>query len=263
MDTIVLERGGSIYLTNAAHIVRSKTELAAAYSEHAGDWAIEDSSPFLTWIAGDFVEADNPNRNTQFWTRGDLELAEYTIRYAPLNMLHKFRQPVGFIAATRKVDLTRDESSQGGTMKIQALSALWQHLFPFENQLVEHANDQGTLFYSMECRGSHLVCGGDQGCGEQFEYLDYEAHCEHLKERASIRHIVNPVFRGGALIIPPVQPGWSAAKASIHRDAVMAEAAKFAEANEQQYASLMADGGNLTPAGWESLMASILAFADV
>jgi hypothetical protein len=273
METMVLDQGHSTYLINSAKLVRKQEDVASDLAATVSDdsWTIEDSNPMIQWIAGDFVEADNPNQNTQFWTAGDLELAEYTIRYAPLNMVHKFRQPIGFYAATKNVKLERDaadlklvktEEAQG-TMKIQALSGLWTHIFPFEAAQAEAADEQGLLFYSMECRGSHLTCGTDesrelQGCGKTFDYMQIDTHCEHLLERSSVRHIVNPVFRGGALIVPPVRPGWKNASASILTDAVMQEAAAFAEANELQFKALEAAGTGLTASGWEHLMAQIV-----
>lgn len=265
MDTLVYERGDCAYLINLAHIARKPTDLASvmdtAEVDLGDEWSVEDSSPFVTWIAGDFVEGDKPNRNKQFWTAGDLEMAEYSIKYAPLNMVHKFRTPIGFFAATKTVSLAREDAADAeetGSMKIQALSGLWSHIFPFESALVEMADDQGLLFYSMECRGTHLTCAGDQGCGETFEYDKVNTHCEHLMERSSIRHIVNPTFRGGALIVPPTKPGWAGAQASVITDAVMQEAAAFAEQNEAAYDALQADGRTLTASGWEQLMAMVI-----
>lgn len=262
-QTATLHVGRTDYLVDVARVV--PRENAAAE-----EWQIDESSPFITWIGGDFVEADNPNSNKQFWTAGDLELAEYSIKYAPLNMVHKFRTPIGFFAATKQVKLDRklalagDENAaatEHGSMKIQALSGLWSHIFPFETALVEAASDAGTLFYSMECRGTHLTCAGDNGCGETFEYLKPETHCAHLLERTSIRHIVNPTFRGGALIVPPTKPGWKEARAGIVTDAVMQEAAALAERNEVAYNALEADGVSLTAAGWEQLMAMVVSMA--
>ena len=158
METMVFDKGHSTYLVNTARLVRKQedmADLAAAVSDTS--WTIEDSNPMIQWIAGDFVEGDNANSNGQFWTAGDLELAEYTIRYAPLNMVHKFRTPIGFYAATRTVKLDREEAKvlevpaeKAGSMKIQALSGLWTHIFPFEAAQAEAADDAGLLYYSME-----------------------------------------------------------------------------------------------------------------
>lgn len=304
MQTLVLDHGDSSYIINAAHIARSSGDVSADLAASVmSDWEIDKSNPFVTWIAGNFVEGDKANSNKQFWTAGDLELAEYSIKYAPLNMVHKFRAPVGFYAATKNVKLERpaltvvDDSklniavSGGGggggflggstvtlnpskittinadtaaaqaSMKIEALAGLWSHLFPFETAQVQLADEQGLLFFSMECRGTHLTCAGEDGCGATFEYSAADTHCEHLQQRTSIRHIVNPTFRGGALIVPPTNPGWKEAKATVVTESVMSEAAVFAEQNEAAYRALEADGVTMTAAGWEQLMSLVVASA--
>lgn len=265
METMVFDRGHSTYLVNGARIVKKDDEVADIAATTLQGWKIEEVNPFIQWIAGDFVEADNANSNTQFWTAGDLELAEYTIRNSPLNMVHKFRQPIGFFAATKTVKLEKDAAAESqGSMKIQALSGLWTHVFPFEAAQAEAANEEGLLFYSMECRGTHLRCESDEskglsGCGQEFEYMQVDTHCEHLLERSSVRHIVNPTFRGGALIVPPVRPGWKNAKAELLTDSVMAEAAAYAELNEEQYKILDAAGTGLTASAWEQMMGLVVA----
>ena len=265
METLILDRPDASYLVSTARLVRSSDDVPAemAAKSPTKDWTVDKANPYLMWVAGDFVEGDKANSNKQFWTAGDLELAEYTIRYAPLNMVHKFRTPVGFFAETKNVKLSRalksvdDKAAAKGSMKIQALAGMWAHIFTTEAVQVQQADEAGLLYYSMECVGSHLKCAGPEGCGEQFEYSARDTHCEHLRERASIRHIVNPVFRGGALIVPPTNPGWKEARASVITDEVMAEAAAFAE---QTYAQNVAHlDGDLTAAGWEQLMAMVLA----
>lgn len=273
---MVFDKGHSTYLINSAHLVKTQEDVSSdlAATMTGDSWSVEDSNPFIQWIAGDFVEGDNANSNTQFWTAGDLELAEYTIRYSPLNMVHKFRQPIGFYAATKTVALERDaaaktlspEAEKAGSMKIQALSGLWTHIFPFEAAQAEAANDADLLFYSMECRGTHLTCGTDEsknlvGCGQTFDYMQVDTHCDHLLDRSSVRHIVSPTFRGGALIVPPVRPGWKQAHATVLSEAVMQEAAAFAAANEEQYNVLNAAGADLTASAWEQMMALVVASA--
>lgn len=258
METLILERQDRLIFTNIASLVKP-SDLAEDLSD---GWGVDESSPFVKWVAGDFVEADNANSNGQFWTKGDLEIAEYTIKYAPLNMLHRQRNPVGFFAATKKIDLTRDHAASGGTMKIQTLAGMWSHLFPHEANLVDAASEANSLFFSMECRGSHLRCAGGDGCGKEFAYAAIEDHCSHLKNRTSIRHIVNPVFRGGALIIPPTRPGWSGARANVLSDAVKEEACKWAEQTEISFLQANAAGSDLSASSWEQLMAMILNFAD-
>jgi len=259
METLTLERNGRVFFTNAARLVRSEDDVP---EDMAADWADHEGNPFIKWIAGSFIESDRPNNNNQFWTAGDLAMAEYSIKGAPLNMVHKVRQPVGFFQDTKRLPVTDEAKKAPGPLKIDALAGMWTPIFPFEAALVDAADDKGLLYYSMECRGTHLICAGDQGCGEKFDYLNKSTHCEHLLERSSIRHIVNPTFRGGALIVPPVRPGWSGANASVFKESVVQEAARFAEQTEDLYESARADNADLTASAWESLMAAIISVAE-
>ncbi len=73
MDTLVLDVGRSTYLVNVAHVIRKDDDVSDIAATVADDsWSVEESNPFIQWIAGDFAEADNPNENTQFWTAGNL-----------------------------------------------------------------------------------------------------------------------------------------------------------------------------------------------
>lgn len=261
MQTLVLEKNNRIFLTAPARIARTQADVAQEFASQT-DWSLDErsSNPFIKWIAGDFVEADNPNQNTQFWTANDLALGEYSIKYAPLNMLHKQRVPVGFFLATNTVKL---DQAAAGTAKIQALSGMWTHIFPFESAVIDQANDQGALFYSMECRGTHVHCAGPDGCDESFDYMAPDGHCDHLKERSSIRHIVNPTFRGGAIIVPPTQPGWSRARATVLlEESLREEASMYAEQTELAFNEAQSEGRNITAHAWESLMTLLLAQAN-
>lgn len=263
MDTLLVERNNRLFLANTAHVVRAASDVTEDLAA-ATDWKFDtkDSSPFIKWIAGDFVESDKPNTNTQFWTKDDLAMGEYSIKYAPLNMVHKQRMPVGFFAATKTVSLQSDEASEDRS-KIEALSAMWSHIFPFESALIDQADEAGSLFYSMEVRGTHVHCAGPNGCDGQWDYMKPEDHCAHIKERSSIRHIVNPTFRGGALIIPPVKPGWASAHASVYEQAVRDEASLYAEQTEMAFRQINESGSEVTPAAWEHLMATVISMSEL
>lgn len=289
MEPFVVDTARASYLVGTASL-QVPSDAAAATDLAADDLAPERSNPYLQWIAGNFVESDKPNSNRQFWTARDLAMSEYSIKYAPMNMIHKFQTPVGFFAKTKRVPLVRQApvlslaneqayslTTTNGTgpvafngqwsraaaepdpLKIQVLGGLWTHLFPQEAALVEMADAQKALYFSMECRGSHLKCAGDDGCGETFEYQDVTSHCEHLQKRTSVRHIVNPMFHGGALIIPPTRPGWKEATASVVTQEVVQEAARYAEQHEAAYRSMEADGVSITASAWEQLMAMVLS----
>lgn len=257
--TTVLNVGSGDYLISPARLLRKDDESdAAQVAEIDDEWAVSQSNPFIKWISGNFVESDKPNSNGQFWTAGDLELSEYTIRHSPLNMVHKFRTPVGFFLDTRKVKLDREVANESQSrLKIQTLAGMWSHIFPFEAAQVDAADDEKSLYFSMECRATHIVCSGPSGCGGKFQYAAIDTHCEHLANRSSVRHLVSPTFRGGALIIPPVRPGWKGATASVVGNSVMEEAAVYAKQNETQY-TVLNDDGNLTASAWEHIMAMLI-----
>jgi hypothetical protein len=263
METLVTERNGRIFLTQQARVVHASDEVSEDYAAAVDDWEVGKSSPFVKWISGSYVESDNPNSNKQYWTSADLAFGEYSIKYAPLNMLHKVTRPVGFYLATKKSFYNENQAEaakapeKSGPFKIEALSGMWSHIFPFESALVDQANEKGMLFYSMECRSKEIACAGAAGCGKTFGYGDVASHCIHIKERSSIRHLVQPTFRGGALIIPPIQPGWQDANAQVAIAAVADEARKYAEQTEGVYNSARASGADLSPGDWEALMAAI------
>jgi hypothetical protein len=244
MDEVsVLSTAGGDYIITQAAIVESGPDLASL--------APEKGNPFVKWVTGNFVEADRPNSNGQFWTAGDLELAEYTIKYAPLNMIHKYWRPVGFFLGTERSTLNRQEQASEDNLVIRTLSGIWSHLFPTEAAMVDAAHESKTLALSMECRGTHLRCTGPNGCGNEYSYADVKNHCAHLTERTSVRHIINPTFRGGALIVPPVKPGWKNAKAEVIR-----EVSKYAAQSEAMY-QIASPDGSLTVNAWEQIMAML------
>lgn len=260
METLVLERKGRLFLTGQARVITSTDQVSDDVASEL-EWEIDGGSPFVKWISGSYAQSGEPNQNKQFWTAGDLAMGEYSIRYAPLNIVHRVRQPVGFYLSTRKVFLEKDQAEESD-FRIEALAGMWSHVFPFESSLVDQADEKGLLYFSMECRGETVTCSGDSGCGETFDYMAKDDHCSHLKERSSIRHIGSPTFRGGALIIPPIRPGWQEAHATVFEDAVRQEAAKYAEETESYYEAAKMHS-DVTPESWEYLMAAIVSTAKL
>jgi hypothetical protein len=137
---------------------------------------------------------------------------------------------------------------------IAAVSAVWKWIYPEEANTIEAASDAGTLYYSMECVAKEMSCVSDdgrEGCGQSFPYMtamtDPSAVCEHIRHRTSARRMVDPAFLGGAVIVPPVQPGWGAANAQVMTQAAsLAEQVAPADANAAQ---------------WEQLMAAVVKYA--
>jgi len=134
-------------------------------------------------------------------------------------------------------------------------AAVWRWIFPDESYVLEQASDQRKLWYSMECVSREVACMGENGCGATVPYMDAISNgpnvCVHVRERSSTRRFVDPTFLGGAVIVPPVRPGWADADARVMR-----EAASLAEKAYEQ-----AGQPDMTASQWEALMAEVVGFA--
>lgn len=205
------------------------------------------------YLHGRFVEADTPNGNGALWSTADLQLGAETVAGGPLNWLHDDRKIIGTLLDGNLV--TREAAGSGVGNHIASTAAVWRFLFPGEARTIETAAASGGLFYSMECVSRQVACvdaPGRAGCGETYDYVDYDAGrtCAHLREKSSIRRFVDPIFLGGAVIVPPVRPGWARAEVDVVR-----QAAALTEANG------LTDTG-LSRAAAEAMTAQILMWAN-
>lgn len=238
------EVNGHTLLTAPANVFTREREKAMHANKH-----------FL-WMQGRFVGAEKANRNGAFWKTEDLELGELTVRHGPLNWLHEARHVIGTIADTQLV--TRQEAADRDLDQpyIQAASAIWRWVYPDEAWVIEQASDANKLWYSMECISESVTCVGDGGCGATASYGDYlrveGGTCKHMAERSATRHFKNPTFLGGAVIVPPVRPGWAEANAQVMRQAASLAEHAFEQAGKPDVAA----------AEWEQLMASVLSYGQ-
>jgi len=210
--TILIEGENSFILSAQAHIINDEHECASA-------WAASHiaPNPAIKWILGNYVQADKANFNKQYWSYADLRMAQPTVTYAPLNILHRPKHIVGAFTATEMI-YPDGENADNATSPpyIEALAAFWKAYFPEELRIVEAAHNQGSLFYSMECVADTITCFGDTGCGKEFSYVGpkSDTYCAHLNEHSSVKQLNKPHFLAGALIFPPAAPGWGGA--NIH-----------------------------------------------
>lgn len=185
----------------------------------------------FTYLKGRFVEADSPNSNGALWTTGDLQLGQSTVAGGPLNWLHDENHVIGSFLDGALVS-GREDAAVGN--HIVSTAAVWRFLFPKEADTIERAAADHQLFFSMECISKEVACidtPGRPGCGEHFSYADYDSGraCAHLRERSSVRRFVDPIFLGGAIIVPPIRPGWANAEAGVVRQAAaLSESAHLA-----------------------------------
>ena len=177
------------------------------------------------YLNGRFVEADTPNRNGAMWSSEDLELAQATVAGGPLNWLHDETQIVGtLLDGTFRPGREAAAGELAIGNHITSTAALWRFLFPAEAAIVEKAALDARLYYSMECLSETVTCvdkPGRPGCGETFEYAAFNGKtaCSHLNARTSAARFDQPIFLGGALIVPPVEPGWARADVDVVRQA--------------------------------------------
>lgn len=269
-NPVVTQAAGRTILTAPA-----TTEMAAMWGE------VPNPNPHMLWMQGRFVGGERPNRNGAFWSAGDLEVGKPTVTHGPLNWLHEDKHVIGTIADAKFVPIpgggglqvqdpgngdfptaaseqSREQAAETADPHIIALSAIWKWVYPQESSVVQMASEAGLLAYSMECISEAVQCvrneEADLGCGQSFPYMEYARGmtCPHLKERATVRRLVNPTFLGGAVIVPPSRPGWADADARV-----MAAAADMAEKAYDQ-----AGRPDIPSSTWEQMMAGVITFAQ-
>ena len=120
--------GDKLYATARAYVVDKPEDMPR---EMAAEFSRTDLNPGFVWIAGRYVQANNANRNGHFWTFDDLQKGEQSIRYTPMNVLHKWDKPVGTLVETKIVH--REDVMEGSDRllpEIQAMGVLWEFNFP-------------------------------------------------------------------------------------------------------------------------------------
>jgi hypothetical protein len=242
----VTDLGGKTLITAPA------TTIAAMKDPTLDDITAEH----MLWMHGRFVGADAPNRNGAFWSAGDLQMAHGTVTHGPLNWLHDARHVIGTLAKADYVDpgAGTQKAAASALPHITATAAIWRWIYPDEAYVVQQASEQEMLWYSMECISREVSCVGERGCGNTVTYAQYMAGaaCDHIRQRASVRRFKDPIFLGGAVIVPPTRPGWADADARV-----MTTASSLAEAAYEQ-----AGQPDVSTSRWEELMAQVVKFAE-
>lgn len=237
--------------------INGRTLITGPATAAMKDLSVDDiADKHLLWMHGKFVGADVPNRNGALWSAGDLSMARASVVNGPLNWLHEARHVIGTLARADYVEPAQTADATPATVQphITADAAIWRWIWPDEAYVVQQASDQGALWYSMECISKEVACAGPNGCGNSTTYAQYMAGmaCAHIAQRASVRQFVNPVFLGGAVIVPPTRPGWAEADARV-----MATASNLAEAAFEQ-----AGEPDIPTSEWEQLMGQLVRYAN-
>lgn len=248
----VLVRGENSYFMGAqAFLLDSEREIAS-------DWASKHISqnPAIKWVLGRFVEANARNNNRQAWALEDLRIHQPTIDHAPMNMVHQARHIVGTYVATEMIYPTEESAAGEPTNPyVEALGAFWRYYFQEEYAAVQKAHDEGSLFFSMECVAQSIKFEDSSGKTEEFPYMGpfHDSYGDWNRSDAT-RWLNKPHFLAGALIVPPVKPGWSNAtiKSLSH---YMDEHSDLAD---QVYSSVETQAPHLSAAQLESITIGLM-----
>lgn len=201
MSTVVIEGEKSVFLTAPMQLVIDERDVAAWASKYI------EYNPAFKWIVANYVEADNPNSNGQYWSYEDLRMSRPTINHTPMNINHQDHNIVGTWVGSEMM-LPKDEASDINA-HIEVVGPFWKYYFPETLQKVEAAYKTGTAFISMECVSETVTCVGDNSCGQSFAYAGHNSptYCDHIRSGAAAHQMNNPHFLGGALIVG-IKPGW-------------------------------------------------------
>jgi hypothetical protein len=95
----VFEKGDMLYIVApVSPFTPGETEIEEfAFAKNLKDQAPNEN---LLWLRGQYVEADQPNRNGQMWTSGELAIKSVTPNFMPVTVMHDPRTAVGLIADT-------------------------------------------------------------------------------------------------------------------------------------------------------------------
>lgn len=251
----VYEGERAFYLACAAQILDTSKEMAWA-EKHV----IENE--MHKWILGRYAEAEEANTNRQYFGMSNLKFGQPLLTHSPLNVNHGSMIVGTFVASEIVYPTGEDADGDPLNPYLEALSVFWKHYFEKEYIDIETAHKAKRLFYSMECVPHQIGCTGENGCGEVFEYMGRrdDSYCAHLKDPTSgvVKDLIKPHFTAGALIVPPVRPGW--ARADIKQ--ISQIASEHADAAEALYSGLAEDAPDGDAVVWEQVMAQILLEAE-
>ena len=246
--------------TSRGMLLGAKAELIRP-DRVVAEWTHRSIAPneqFL-YIAAKYVEADKPNENKHFWAFEDLKGAQATIKNNPINIMHQPHNIVGVIVDTEMMypEAYGAEDEKAAAYEyakpyVEMLGALWKFYYPKTIEMVEAAQEMGSLFVSMECSAGSVTRFDRDGTEHNFPFRggsvkDYDFHgsSDYLR-------LNEPHFLGCALVLPPGKPGWKGAEVRELLSAVEDD-------GEALYEEIKAEAPHLSAAEWENLMFAFLA----
>lgn len=187
--------------------------------DHERAWAepYVRRSEDVRWILGSYVQSSTENAkqynsNGHLFPYEDLKSSIKDIPYRPLNFVHIPNRKIGCFAGAEFV-YPEGSSVEEGTINVEmppiveALACFWLYYDQGLWHDIEMSHKDGTAFFSMEAVPEQVECAA---CKAVFDYdgPTSKTYCDHLQNRRAKKTLHKPHFLAGALIIPPVKPGW-------------------------------------------------------
>lgn len=251
---MIIQRDESFLVCSSAALLEPSDQLEAWAQRHIR------VDPDIRWILGNYVEADNANSNGHIFPLDELIQAQATLPGKPLNMMHREHYIVGAFAGAQllttegvpitaaEVDVTKH--SEVGA-HVEALAGMWHNRFTEEFFNVRRAHAEGSLYFSMEAIPDQVSC---PTCDLRtaFAGITSDTYCDHMQGATGPKRLHTPTFSGGAIILPPVKPGWSRADITA--------IARYLDdpAAEEVYDAVATESPELSPQEWERLMVEIM-----
>jgi hypothetical protein len=225
----IFENGHYLYMVGPVAPFTPESAEVEAYA-HAEDLRKSAPNENLMWLRGQYVEADNPNRNGHEWTADELTIKSLTPMFMPITVMHDPATAVGLIADTKLV--LPDADPTAPRARIDTTLALWKHRWPEVAAEAQANYEAGLLMQSMECLPQHYDC---TDCGQRFPWMGMSYvdpnWCEHFKQAHAAansnatRRLGNVTFTGVGLIFGT--RGARGAYSEAHLDVLAAEVAEF------------------------------------
>lgn len=226
--------------------------------------------PDMGWIMSNYVDLSppedlRPNENGHIFTLADGEKAYKMIRDTPMNWLHHDQFIVGsYVDVELLYHLEEAVAAAAGRppgAHIETLATFYRQIYPKHWGKVRDAHEAGLLHSSMEARPESITCMNDGCCGETFPFTTAwsDGYCEGLRQPKRKFVANNPLFLGGAVVVPPHRPGW--------RDASAIEVATYVEKHldeaEGLFNQIAATNSELTDDQCEAILVALLDAAGV
>jgi hypothetical protein len=284
---VIVAAGDRFHALTSGALLDEGTVLKAWVERHVRQ------DPDIRWVLGNYVEADQANSNGHIFPLDELTAASSTLAGKPLNMMHREHYIVGAFAGAQllnadgseygagpmahlaaaltlpntatleyrpvtstSADFTLTAAGQPQPPYVEALAGLWHYRFPEEFYNIKKAHAEGTLFFSMEAIPEEVSC---PECSHRAAYagFSHDSYCEHMNGVTASKVLHKPTFNGGAIIIPPVRPGWSRADITTISEYVAAHQ----EEAEAVHDAVAEAAPHLGADEWERTMTHILTLA--